>query len=107
MFAGDIGPWSTANMVERLRQTIDASTFELDEQPITLTISAGVTGVLDNDTIETLFDRAERALWQAKRSGRNQTCLEEGNGPIPVEPPVVEVKGKLVKIAKATDEITT
>jgi hypothetical protein len=83
-----------------VRQTIAVSTFELDDQELTLTISCGVTGVSRNDNIESLFERAERALWHAKRSGRNQTSIEEGQGPIPVEPPVLEVQGKVVRIAK-------
>jgi diguanylate cyclase (GGDEF)-like protein len=100
VFAADTGPWHTANTLERVRQTIAVSTFELDDQELTLTISCGVTGVSRNDNIESLFERAERALWHAKRSGRNQTSIEEGQGPIPVEPPVLEVQGKVVRIAK-------
>jgi two-component system cell cycle response regulator len=40
--------------------------------PIPVTASFGVASVLPNDSVDTLVDRADRALYQAKASGRNR-----------------------------------
>src|SRR5690606_6091665 len=40
-----------------------------------LTISLGVATVREGDTVETIFHRADEALYQSKRGGRNQVCF--------------------------------
>jgi diguanylate cyclase (GGDEF)-like protein len=40
--------------------------------PITLTVSVGVTGLLSDDTMESLIKRADVALYEVKKSGRSQ-----------------------------------
>lgn len=54
---------------ERLRQSISQHKFTVPE---TLTISAGVTEFIDGDTLETMLQRADMALYLAKRGGKNQ-----------------------------------
>lgn len=55
---------------ERLRKATAGLRFE--EQKLKLTASFGVAEVRDNDTCESLFNRADAALFAAKRGGRNR-----------------------------------
>jgi diguanylate cyclase (GGDEF)-like protein/PAS domain S-box-containing protein len=54
---------------ERLRLTIAQHQFSIPEP---ITISAGVTEYIDGDTLETVLQRADMALYIAKRAGKNQ-----------------------------------
>lgn len=55
---------------ERLRATI--------ERELPLTVSGGVTTVLDGDTADSLLSRADAALYRAKSAGRN--CIFRHDG---------------------------
>ncbi|MEO6912547.1 MAG: GGDEF domain-containing protein [Candidatus Baltobacteraceae bacterium] len=56
---------------ERLRVSIEQSDFRHgDGSPVTA--SAGVAVAATSDTVETLLARADRALYEAKRTGRNR-----------------------------------
>jgi len=54
---------------ERLRQSIAQHQFSVSEP---ITISAGVTEYIEGDTLETVLQRADMALYIAKRAGKNQ-----------------------------------
>ncbi|MFW5694872.1 MAG: GGDEF domain-containing protein [Alkalispirochaeta sp.] len=54
-------------VVERLRSVV----------PYGQTCSAGVTQFLREDTIDSMIARADRALYQAKNAGRNQTVIAQ------------------------------
>jgi diguanylate cyclase (GGDEF)-like protein/PAS domain S-box-containing protein len=54
---------------ERMRQTIEQNEFTVAEK---VTISAGTTEYAEGDTLESMINRAEMALYIAKRSGKNQ-----------------------------------
>jgi diguanylate cyclase (GGDEF)-like protein/PAS domain S-box-containing protein len=54
---------------ERLRQTIAQYQFSI---PDTITISAGVTEYAEGDSLDLVLQRADMALYIAKRSGKNQ-----------------------------------
>jgi predicted signal transduction protein with EAL and GGDEF domain len=55
---------------ERLRETIT--------QGAPLTVSVGVAAADDTDTAESLFHRADAALYRAKSDGRNLTRCHNG-----------------------------
>ena len=55
---------------ERVRQTVQDDLGHV--LPFFLTISIGLAQYQDNDTLEKLVDRADRALYQAKQTGRNR-----------------------------------
>ena len=46
-----------------------------EEEKITVTVSMGISEFVDDDTAETVFARADKALYDAKEGGRNQCCL--------------------------------
>lgn len=74
---------AASELAERLRQTITRLRFE-DEPNVKITCSFGVAEVRDADTPESLFERADKALFEAKRSGRN--CVKLGEASQPLKP---------------------
>jgi two-component system cell cycle response regulator len=74
----DSGLEPARQMGERLRECIAAEPFQADgEIWITVTVSVGVA-TLDQPqgSLEALFRRADRALYVAKRSGRNRVVAD-------------------------------
>lgn len=61
-------------LAEKLRKIVSETKFSANGKKIAITISAGISEFGLEDSAETVFDRADRALYQAKRSGRNR-CL--------------------------------
>lgn len=68
---------------ERLRQLVAKHPFGLDEPT---TISLGIATSQNDEPYHTLFQRLDKALYQAKNTGRNRTVIS----PIPSIPPVVD-----------------
>jgi len=59
---------------ERFREALEAHPFPQVGQ---VTASAGFTRVRAFDTANAAFDRADRAVYQAKQSGRNRVCCHD------------------------------
>jgi len=66
-----------ANQVaSRLRAEIFEIPFRLNEIPITLSISVGISTLTqETDTLTSLINQADEAMYQAKNSGRNQVVF--------------------------------
>jgi diguanylate cyclase len=62
---------------ERLRAFVDNTKFTYKGENIPLTISVGISGCRKDDDINSVFERANRALRIAKESGRNRMESEE------------------------------
>ena len=61
-------------VMDKLRQTVEQHAFRHHQHAVPVTISCGITNLRTKDTAESLFERADRALYQAKHNGRNQ-CI--------------------------------
>ena len=70
----------------KICRSLQESRFLLDRKEFSVTLSLGVTEVAAGDTPETLVNRADRALYQAKQEGRNRAIMaalppESSGGP--------------------------
>ncbi len=63
------GPEEAQRVAERLRLTVEGAAIGAHHA---VTISIGVTTFQPGETAHTLFERADRALYQAKNNGRNR-----------------------------------
>lgn len=63
-------------LANKVREKIETSKFHYENKPVPITASAGLATFRPNDTIETVFKRADTALYSAKKSGRNR-CIAE------------------------------
>ena len=62
---------------ERLRRAVEETTVQLDSLNINVTISMGLAEFTQNETGEELFERADKALYEAKEGGRNRVCINK------------------------------
>lgn len=84
----DVGPRTATKTVEEIRQSLEQITFINDKrEEISLTLGAGLTEVMPEDTVEGLFERLEKTLAAAKTDGKNRTFFHDEKGPELVESP--------------------
>ncbi len=65
-----------ALLAERMRQDIERLRPDLD-QDIRMTASFGVVSLWDEEDAEQVFERVDKALYQAKKEGRNRVVATE------------------------------
>lgn len=63
-------------VAEKLRSEVQRAGFHYRGEQVAVTISAGVAEFQQSDRQEDVFERADKALYQAKRTGRNQCIFE-------------------------------
>jgi len=86
------------HVVERIRQAIERSHFRCHEFDLRVTLSAGITPASPEDSLESLWQRAESALGEARRYGRNRVFVHEGRYPTPVVPPNLDLPEKSIDL---------
>ena len=59
-------------VAESLRTCIESLSFRGQQQPVSITMSCGVTQLRADDDPQHAFERADRALYRAKGGGRNR-----------------------------------
>lgn len=62
-------------VLEKVRDAIANAAFNYKDQPMSITLSVGLTEFKTNDSLESAFERADQALYTAKSSGRNRCHL--------------------------------
>ncbi|UVM56151.1 sensor domain-containing diguanylate cyclase [Pseudomonas sp. B21-012] len=66
-------PEIAQQIAERLQREIQRLSFSHDEKVFGVTVSQGLTGITEEDeSLDSLFARADAAMYQAKRQGKNQ-----------------------------------
>ncbi|MGE0565306.1 MAG: diguanylate cyclase [Pseudolabrys sp.] len=70
-----------ADAAESFRQSISRLVTEVGDRKITATCSLGAAGLSPDDTIDSLLQRADVALYRAKHSGRNRVVTADTDWP--------------------------
>ena len=70
-----VGAEAALRAAESLRRRIESLGFHGQQRPVRITLSCGVTVLRPDDTPESAFERADGALYKAKRGGRNRCEL--------------------------------
>ncbi|WP_095162143.1 sensor domain-containing diguanylate cyclase [Pseudomonas sp. Irchel 3F5] len=66
-------PEIAQQIAERLQREIQRLSFSHDDKVFGVTVSQGLTGISEADeSLDSLFARADAAMYQAKRQGKNQ-----------------------------------
>jgi diguanylate cyclase len=62
-------------VLTRLQRRLSASLFMHDGKEVFVTFSAGVTAWRPGETVDAAMARADEGLYEAKRTGKNRTCI--------------------------------
>ena len=68
-------PAEAHTVADKIRIEISQLGFHFHDKPVTVTASCGITNFIAEDTADVAFDRADRALYQAKEAGRNRCVI--------------------------------
>ena len=61
-------------VLTRLQRDLSAALFMHEGRDVLVTFSAGVTAFRPDETLDAALERADEALYEAKRTGKNRTC---------------------------------
>ena len=64
-----------SQILTRLQRGLSGSLFLHEERPVFVTFSAGVTAYRTAEPLEAALERADVGLYEAKRTGKNRTCV--------------------------------
>gem|GEM_PF-4695664 len=98
MFMTDVDLREAILLIERVRQTIDATTFVHEGEDVNVTVSVGLVKVAEKDDLDSMYDRADDTVREAKRYGRNRTFQNDGDYPAPVILPNLSIDDQTVEI---------
>ena len=59
----------------RLQRSLSAALFMHDGREVFVTFSGGVTAWRSGEALALTLERADEALYEAKRTGKNRTCV--------------------------------
>jgi diguanylate cyclase len=59
-------------VIDDMRVAVSKIGFHFRGNPVSITISSGITVLADADSAGSAFERADKALYNAKESGRNR-----------------------------------
>lgn len=85
-------PETCVPVLESFRQRLEAYEFP---QIGCKTVSIGVAGIAPGEIVDTIINRADKALYYAKHNGRNQVCCYES----------LVAEGKLAPVTVATGDV--
>lgn len=63
------------SIIEKLRKSVEDCQFVYRDNKVDVSVSFGLTTIVQGDNIESLFIRADSALYKAKDAGRNRSAV--------------------------------
>jgi diguanylate cyclase len=63
-------------VAEKVRTAVVESKIHHKDRPVAVALSCGIASIRNEDTLDTMFQRADAALYKAKHSGKNR-CVSE------------------------------
>ncbi len=63
---------SAKEFADYVRNEVSNITFMVKGKKVQITVSCGIASIQDNDNAQSLFERADKALYSAKEEGRNR-----------------------------------
>ena len=85
-------PECAVPVLESFRRALEAHDFP---QIGCKTVSIGVAGISPGESVDTIINRSDKALYHAKQNGRNQVCCYE----------TLVAHGKIAPVTVATGDI--
>jgi diguanylate cyclase len=64
-----------SQILTRLQRSLTGGLFMHEQKQVFVTFSAGVSTYRAGERIEDTLERADQALYEAKRTGKNRTCV--------------------------------
>jgi diguanylate cyclase len=64
-----------APLVEKIRTSVGQSNFHFKQQKVTISLSVGLTEMGKSDNAESIYERADKALYEAKHAGRDRLVV--------------------------------
>lgn len=63
-------------LVEKIRCSVGRTGFHFKKEKVVIKMSGGVTAIVDDDNAESIYERADKALYEAKNGGRDQLVVK-------------------------------
>ncbi len=64
-------------VAEKIRKQIENNSVRFQDKNINITVSLGVAELKKEDTLDSLFNKADKALYASKQNGRNQVTVAD------------------------------
>ena len=94
----DKTPRQCSEKIESIRQQFEQSCYTRGETEIAITVSCALACAVAEDTFESLFQRLDETVVEAKRYGRNRTFVHDGKYPAPLAPPELEIAPSTIEL---------
>ena len=98
-FLGFTNTKEAASCAERVRQTLEATTFVADETEVTISANLAILGFGSQETAEALGARIDDGLKASRALGGNRTVTLDEDGPKMVDIIPYAVKSRTIEIA--------
>ena len=100
LFLGDTAIHNASSGAERIRQSIEAASFRVEEKNIEFTASCGVIGISKSEQISDFVPRLKASVAAAKAAGRNRSFADDGSGPQAIDLPQFQVQGRVIDVVQ-------
>ncbi len=70
-------PQQAFTVLDKIRAVVGKTPFKFKGSPVQITLSFGLASFAAEDSVESVFERADKALYKAKDKGRNQCVIAE------------------------------